>query len=244
MYLWRLKFYNCHMKHSKIWLVLPTPGQWKSTVWTWVSCAGCFLLMNGLGTRLTAQQLYYILHTSSHDLHISSLNISVIISFWMLSINLKILCSRIIEKCRQTLTATAELNTIFIDTCYHFRRVKVYSGRLRWTQNVLLMISKYAKVLEYLADVACLLPHKRMYSVQCSDKIRFPQLDIKCSVAKSCTGTHTALQAPMYGCYSVLYRFVLLLVMCELDMSNWQKGYDWVKSLVFLEAIGMSSFVC
>ena len=127
MYLWRLKFYNC---------------------------AGCFLLMNAPGTRLTAQQLYYILHTSSRDLRTSSLNISVIVSFWMLSINLKILCSRFIDKCRQTLTATAELNTIFIDTCYHFRRVKVYSGRLRRTQNVLLMISKYAKVLEYFAEVA------------------------------------------------------------------------------------------
>ena len=33
--------------------------------------------------------------------------------------------------------------------------------------------------------------------MQCSDKIRFPQLRIKCSVAKSCPGTHTVLQAPM-----------------------------------------------
>ena len=39
--------------------------------------------------------------------------------------------------------------------------------------------------------------HRRTYSVQCSDKIRFPQLRIKCGVAKSCPGTHTALQAPM-----------------------------------------------
>ena len=36
-----------------------------------------------------------------------------------------------------------------------------------------------------------------MYSVQCSDKICFPQLGIKCGVAKSCPGTHTALQASM-----------------------------------------------
>ena len=36
--------------------------------------------------------------------------------------------------------------------------------------------------------------HRRTYSVQCSDKIRVPQLDIKCGVAKSCPGTHTALQ--------------------------------------------------
>ena len=38
----------------------------------------------------------------------------------------------------------------------------------------------------------------RTYSVQCSDKKkRFPQMRIKCSVPKSCPGTHTALQAPM-----------------------------------------------
>ena len=29
--------------------------------------------------------------------------------------------------------------------------------------------------------------HRRTYSVQCFDKIRFPQLRIKCGVAKSCT---------------------------------------------------------
>ena len=39
--------------------------------------------------------------------------------------------------------------------------------------------------------------HRRSYSLQCSDKIRFPQLRTKCGVAKSCTGTHTALQALM-----------------------------------------------
>ena len=38
---------------------------------------------------------------------------------------------------------------------------------------------------------------KRTYSVQCSDKIHFPQLCIKCSLGKSCPGTHTALQVPM-----------------------------------------------
>ena len=32
---------------------------------------------------------------------------------------------------------------------------------------------------------------------ECSDKIRFLQLRIKCCVAKSCPGTRTALQAPM-----------------------------------------------
>ena len=33
--------------------------------------------------------------------------------------------------------------------------------------------------------------------IQCRDKIHFLQLCIKCSVAKSCPGTHTALQVPM-----------------------------------------------
>ena len=37
----------------------------------------------------------------------------------------------------------------------------------------------------------------RTYSIQCSDKIRFQQLYIKCGVAKFHPGTHTALQAPM-----------------------------------------------
>ena len=41
-----------------------------------------------------------------------------------------------------------------------------------------------------LADV-------RTYSVQYSDKVRFPQLRIKCDVAKSCLGTHTV---PMTIC--------------------------------------------
>ena len=33
-----VKFYNCHIKRSEIWLILRTPEQWKSTVWTRVSC--------------------------------------------------------------------------------------------------------------------------------------------------------------------------------------------------------------
>ena len=33
--------------------------------------------------------------------------------------------------------------------------------------------------------------------IQCRDKIHFPQLCIKCGVAKSCPGIQTALQAPM-----------------------------------------------
>ena len=44
---------------------------------------------------------------------------------------------------------------------------------------------------------ACLCMHRRTSSVQCSDKVRFPQLRIKCGIAKSYPGTHTALQAPM-----------------------------------------------
>ena len=44
---------------------------------------------------------------------------------------------------------------------------------------------------------ATLYMHRHTYSVQCSDKIRFLQLCIKCGIAKSCPGTHTALQAPM-----------------------------------------------
>ena len=32
--------------------------------------------------------------------------------------------------------------------------------------------------------------HRRTYSVQCSDKVRLPQLRIKCGIAKSCPGTH------------------------------------------------------
>ena len=39
--------------------------------------------------------------------------------------------------------------------------------------------------------------HRCTYSIQCSDKIRFLQLCIKCGVAKSCPGTYTALQAPI-----------------------------------------------
>ena len=42
---------------------------------------------------------------------------------------------------------------------------------------------------------ATLYMHRHTYSVQCSDKICFPQLRIKCGVAKSCPGTHTALHA-------------------------------------------------
>ena len=38
--------------------------------------------------------------------------------------------------------------------------------------------------------------YRRTYSVQFSDNM-LPQLRIKCGVAKSCPGTHTALQVPM-----------------------------------------------
>ena len=40
------------------------------------------------------------------------------------------------------------------------------------------------------------IQHMQTYSVQCSDKIHFPQLCVECGVAKSCPGTHIALQAP------------------------------------------------
>ena len=35
---------------------------------------------------------------------------------------------------------------------------------------------------------------------QCNDKIRFLELRIKCGIANSCPGTHTALQVPMHTC--------------------------------------------
>ena len=38
VFMTQVKFYNCHVKRSEIWFVLPTPG--KSTVWTWISCQG------------------------------------------------------------------------------------------------------------------------------------------------------------------------------------------------------------
>ena len=39
--------------------------------------------------------------------------------------------------------------------------------------------------------------HRCKYSLQCSDKIRLPQSCFKCGIAKSCPGTHTALQVPV-----------------------------------------------
>ena len=54
MYLWhnQLKFNNCHIQHSEIWLVLPPLWQQKSTVGTWVSYQVIFFLMNGLNASL------------------------------------------------------------------------------------------------------------------------------------------------------------------------------------------------
>ena len=40
----QMQFHNCHVKHSEIWLVLPTPGQRKSTVRTRMSCQAVFLI--------------------------------------------------------------------------------------------------------------------------------------------------------------------------------------------------------
>ena len=37
------------MKHSEIGLVLPTPGQWKSTVSIWVSCQADFFFNEQAG---------------------------------------------------------------------------------------------------------------------------------------------------------------------------------------------------
>ena len=51
---------------------------------------------------------------------------------------------------------------------------------------------------------ACLRMDRRMYSVQCSDKIRFPHCASNAVVAKSCPGTHTALQVPMIGTRVIL----------------------------------------
>ena len=48
-----------------------------------------------------------------------------------------------------------------------------------------------------LYSIRVLTHHRHIYSLQCSDKIRFPQFRIKCGIAKSCPGIHTALQAPM-----------------------------------------------
>ena len=50
--------------------------------------------------------------------------------------------------------------------------------------------------------------NRRTYSVQCSDKISFPQLHIKCDVAKSCLCTHTTLQAPMYMMLNTYFRTI------------------------------------
>ena len=60
--------------------------------------------------------------------------------------------------------------------------------------------------------------YRCMYSIQCSDKIRFPQLHIKCGVAKSCPGTDTALQVPM--------------VNHHYHMMAWcQQSQEWVDGL-------------
>ena len=62
-------------------------------------------------------------------------------------------------------------------------------------------VKKCAPMPPYFLYSICVLmrlrTHRRTYSVQCSDYIRFPQQRINCGVAKSCPGTPTALQAPM-----------------------------------------------
>ena len=65
--------------------------------------------------------------------------------------------------------------------------------------------------------------HRRRYSIQCSDKIRFPQLWIKCGVAKSCPGTHTALQALMATCMNISvcsHFFTFILMVTGLNVSK------------------------
>ena len=56
-----LKFHNCHVKRSEIWLVLPTPEQWKSTVWTRISCQAIFPT-NGLG-KANCERILFICDT-------------------------------------------------------------------------------------------------------------------------------------------------------------------------------------
>ena len=50
--------------------------------------------------------------------------------------------------------------------------------------------------------------HRCMYSTQCSDKIRFPQLCIKCGVAKSCPGTPTQLCRHLWVCMDLVRVFL------------------------------------
>ena len=60
--------------------------------------------------------------------------------------------------------------------------------------------------------------HRCTYSIQCSDKIHFPQLRIKCGVAKSCLSTHTALQVPMTSVPQIRSPF------CNLSLSTKRRG--------------------
>ena len=75
---------------------------------------------------------------------------------------------------------------------------------------------------------ACLCMHRHTYSVQCSDKICFPQLCIKCGAAKSCPGTHTALQVPMHrhSLKSLHYRDFLKLVFAAQRLVYLFPGFD------------------
>ena len=58
MFKTQLKFYNCHMKRSEIWLVLPIPGQWKLNSG---KLPGVFFkLINGLVTRLMHAQTWRV----------------------------------------------------------------------------------------------------------------------------------------------------------------------------------------
>jgi len=71
----------------------------------------------------------------------------------------------------------------------------------------------------------CLHTHRRTSSVQCSEKIHFPQLHINCIIAKSCPGTHAhSSEAPMMFSGLFVYRG------CKM---NWTWLIMYQGSLVF-----------
>jgi len=43
----QMKFHEYHVKRSEFWLVMPTPRQPKSTVWTRISCHAFFFIRPG-----------------------------------------------------------------------------------------------------------------------------------------------------------------------------------------------------
>ena len=61
--------------------------------------------------------------------------------------------------------------------------------------------------------------HRRMYSVQCRDKIRFLQLHVKCGIAKFSPGIHTALQVPMLV-LEFLLQWLILCMLYRMSSKN------------------------